>query len=76
MDVFLKARRDNELEEKDIDKAKSVGFRVYDQGVVAYEQNKLDKRYDKRYVLADGIHARPLDFKPSIIDVFITIERL
>ena len=62
LDVFLKARRDSELEEKDIDKAKNVGFRVYDQGVVTYEQNKLglSAYYDKRYVLADGIHTRPL----------------
>ena len=53
---FLKTRRDSELEEKDIDKAKNVGFRVYDQGVVTYEQNKLglSAYYDKRYVLADG----------------------
>ena len=34
--------RDGELEEKDIDKTKNVGFRVYDQGIVTYEQNKLD----------------------------------
>ena len=64
MDVFLKTSRGIELEGKDIDKAKNVGFRVYDQGVVTYEQNKLglSAYYDKRYVLADGIHARPLDF--------------
>ena len=64
LDVFLKTRRDSELEEKYIDKAKNVGFRVYDQGVVTYEQNKLglSAYYDKRYVLADGIHTRPLDF--------------
>ena len=62
MDIFLKRRRDIELEEKDIDKAKKVGFRVYDQGVVTYEQNKLrlSACYDKRYVLADGIHTRLL----------------
>ena len=30
LDVFLKTRRDTELEEKDIDKAKNVGFRVCD----------------------------------------------
>ena len=36
--VFLKTRRDTELEEKDIDKAKNVGFKV---GVVTYELNKL-----------------------------------
>ena len=41
LDVFLKTRRDSELEEKDMDKAKNVGFGVYDQGVTTYEQNKL-----------------------------------
>ena len=46
---------DSELGEKDIDKAKKVGFRVYDQGIMTYEQNKLGLSgyYDKRY---DGIH--------------------
>ena len=41
-----------------------MGFRVYDQGAVTYEQNKLGLSgyYDKRYVLADGIHTRPLNF--------------
>ena len=60
--IFLKTRRDNELEEEDIDKAKNVGFRVYDQRMATYEQNKLglSAYYDKRYVLADGIHTRPL----------------
>ena len=50
LDVFLKARRDSELQEKDIDKARNMGFRVYDQGVVTYEQNKLglSAYYDKR----------------------------
>ena len=64
MDVFLKARRDSELEEKDIGKAKNVGFRAYDQGVVTYGQKKLglSAYFDKRYVLADGIHTRPMDF--------------
>ena len=62
LDVFLKTRRDSELEEKDIDKAKNVGFRVYDQGVVTYEQNKLglSAYYDQRYVFANGIHTRSL----------------
>ena len=61
LDVFLKTRRDTELEEKDIENANNVGFRVYDQGVVTYEQNKLGLSgyYDK---LADGIHTRSLDF--------------
>ena len=40
LDIFLKARRDTELDQKDIDKAKNVGFRVYDQGVVTYEQKQ------------------------------------
>ena len=64
LDVFLKARRDSELEQKDIGKAKNVGFRVYDQGVVTYELNKLglSAYYDKPYVLADGIRTRPLHF--------------
>ena len=64
MDVFQKTRRVSKLEKKDVDKAKNVGFRVYDQGIVTYEQNKvgLSAYYDKRYVLADGIHTRPLDF--------------
>ena len=64
LDVFLKTRRDDELEGKYIDKANNVDFRVYDQDMVTYEQNKLalSAYYDKRYVLADGIHTRPLDF--------------
>ena len=63
-DVFLKTRRDILLEGKDIDKAKNIDFRAYDQGIVTYEQEKLglSAYYDKRYVLADGIHRRPLDF--------------
>ena len=64
LDDLLKTRRDTELEEKDIDKVKNVGFRVYDQGAVTYEQNKLglSAYYDKRYALPDGIHTKPLDF--------------
>ena len=57
LDIFLKTRKESKLEEKDIDKAKNVGFRFYDQtklGLSAY--------YDERYVLADRIHTRPLDF--------------
>ena len=37
LDVFPKTRIDSELEGKDIDKAKSLGFRVYDQGIVTYD---------------------------------------
>ena len=62
LDVFLKTRGGSELE--DIDKAKNAGFRVHDQGIVTYEQNKLGlcAYYDKCYVLADGIHTRLLWF--------------
>ena len=52
LDVFLKTKRDSEFEEKDIDKAENVGLRVHDQGV----KLGLSGYYDKRYVLADGIH--------------------
>ena len=64
LDLYLKTRRESELEEKDTDKAKNVGFRVYDQGVVTYQQNKLglSAYYDKRYALGDSIHTGPLDF--------------
>ena len=41
LDVFLKTRRDSELEREDIDKAKNVGFKIYDHGMVTCEQNKL-----------------------------------
>ena len=68
LDVFLRTGRDSELEEKDIDKAKNVGFRVYDQGIVTYKQNKLDLSgyYHKRFALDDGIHTRPLDFSSKM----------
>ena len=63
LDIFLKTTRDCELEGKDIEKAKDVGFRVYDQGIVTYEQNKLGLSacYDKPHVLDTDIHTRPLD---------------
>ena len=46
----------------DIDKAINKGFRVHEQGVMTYEQNKLglSAYHDKRFVLLDGIHTRPL----------------
>ena len=36
---------------------------VCDQGIVTYEQYKigLPAHHDKRYVLVDRIHTRPLD---------------
>ena len=41
---------------------KNTGFREHGQGIVTYEQNKLglSAYYDKRYVLEDGIHTRPI----------------
>ena len=58
-----KVKRTKTLEVEDIDKATNIGFRVHDQGIVTYEQHKLglSAYYDKRYVLEDGIHTRPLD---------------
>ena len=46
----------------ELDVGKNTGFRVHDQGMVTYEQNKLglSAYYDKRCVLRDGIHTRPL----------------
>ena len=45
-----------------VDKAINKGFRVHEQGMVTYEQNKLglSAYYNKRFVLPDGIHTRPL----------------
>ena len=37
--VFLKTKRDSEL--KDINRAKNVGLRIYDQGIMTHEQIKL-----------------------------------
>ena len=42
MDVFLKTRRNSELKGKDIDKAKNVGFMVYDRDIVTYEKASSD----------------------------------
>ena len=46
-----------------LDKAKNTGFRVHDQGIVTYEQTKLglSAYFDKRWVLEDGIHTKPLE---------------
>ena len=45
------------------DKATNIGFRVHDQGIVTYEQNKLglSAYYDKRWVFEDGIHTKPIE---------------
>ena len=57
LDIFQ-----NMSELQEVDKAINKGFRVQEQGMVTYEQNKmgLSAYYDKRYVLPDGIHTRPL----------------
>ena len=41
-----------------------MGLRAYEQGVVTCKKNKLELSlyYDKRYVLSDNIHTRPLEF--------------
>ena len=64
LDVFLRIRRDSELQGGDIYKVKNVSFKVYDQGIVTYEQKKLGllAYYNKRCVLDDGIDTRLLDF--------------
>ena len=45
-----------------LDIGKNTRFRVHEKGMVTYEQNKLglSAYYDKRFVLEDGIHTRPL----------------
>ena len=47
---------------QEVDKVINKGFRVHEQDMVTYEQNKLglSAYYDKRFVLPDGIHTRPL----------------
>ena len=47
---------------QEVDKAINKDFRVHEQGMVTYEQNKLglSAYYDKRFVLPGGIHIRPL----------------
>lgn len=64
LDFFNKTVLASELEGRDINKANNVGFRVYDQGMVIYEQNKfrLSAYYHKCYVLTDDNHTRPLEF--------------
>ena len=57
LDIFQ-----NMSELQEVDKAINKDFRVHEQGMVTYEQNKLglSAYYDKRFVLPDGIHTRPL----------------
>ena len=44
------------------DEAENTGFRIHDNKVVTYNQNKLglSAYYDKRIVAEDGIHTEPL----------------
>ena len=62
LEAFQKIKSGGKLEIEQIDKAKNIGFRLHEQGIVTYEQNKLglSAYYDKRYVLPDGIHTKPL----------------
>ena len=55
-DRYLKALKGS------VDKAHNTGFRVVDNHIVTYTQNKLglSAYYDKRIVAADGIHTGPL----------------
>lgn len=58
--VFYKTKIASELERGNVDKAKNVDFRVYDQGIWICERNKheLYAYYDKRFVLNSGIQGR------------------
>ena len=48
----------------DIDRAENRGFRMVRNHMMTYEQHKLrlSAYYDKRWVLADGIHTEPIEF--------------
>ena len=45
-----------------IDTATNTRFRLYEQGIVIYTQNKLglSAYYDKQSIDLDGIHTKPL----------------
>ena len=47
---------------RSIDTATNTGFRLYEQGIGTYTENKLElcAYYDKRIVDRDGIHTKPL----------------
>ena len=47
-----------------IDRAENRGFRMVGKQMATYEQHKLglSAYYDKRWVLADGIHTEPNEF--------------
>ena len=47
-----------------IDRAENRGFRMVGKQMATYEQHKLglSAYYDKRWVLADGIHTEPIEF--------------
>ena len=49
------------------DNATNRGFRMRDGQMVTYEQQKLGLSgyYDKRWVLEDGIHTKPIEFHIS-----------
>ena len=45
-----------------IDVATNMGFKLFEQGIVSYTQDKLGLTayYNKRIVALDGIHTEPL----------------
>ena len=47
------------------DTATNRGFRMQDGNMVTYEQKKLglSAYYDKRWVLSDGVHTEPIEFR-------------
>ena len=57
LDVFHKTTIVSKLKEGKIDKDRNLGFSVYDQGIVTYEQKKLrlSPQCNKHYVLTDVI---------------------
>ena len=66
LDVFLKTRIDRHwIRRWRYWQSQEFRLRVYDQGIVTYEQNKpyrLSAYCDNRYVSSHGIQTRPLDF--------------
>ena len=61
LDVFHKTTIVSKLKEEKIDKDRNLGFSVYDQGIVIYEQKKLrlSAQCNKHYALTDVIMDAP-----------------
>ena len=47
---------------RSVDRVTNTGFWFYEQGIVTYTQDKLglSTYYDKRIIISDGIHKKPL----------------